>query len=259
MKKNLYYEGVFKRKNAIKRTAGLIFIMFASMPRLLLEVFIRKNFGERYFSLPQAIVTAILLLPIPIGIDTGRAFSHGEFISRSSMFFNNITWYVFLAGFIYFSLKRQKEIKREPSVFDFAKFSLSTGIINPSFYAVDFLGRKPDPRFISTVIEPLFFLTIGLVLTVMAQKVGMLLIICSLLYSASYFVSYNIGDHFIMDTIDEMICNEELVSSFVDGRRPDQTRGFDPFCRRPADKNFRRKIADQLIQDDQDDDSPVAE
>lgn len=37
--------------------------------------------------------------------------------------------------------------------------------------------------------------------------------------------AYRQGDHFIMDKIDEMICNEEMVSSFVEDRDSSQTRG----------------------------------
>ena len=54
MTKNLYYRTVFMRVNSIKEIILGFFLAIASYPRMLLEVFTRKNMGERYFSLATA-------------------------------------------------------------------------------------------------------------------------------------------------------------------------------------------------------------
>ncbi len=91
---------------------------------------------------------------------------------------------------------------------------------------------------------------IGLVLWFLDLDVGILLMVCAVLYSLSYMAAYHKGDQFIMDQIDEMICNEELVSSFVDELDSSQTRGVNFYGRRPADPNTRRRVADRFMDDD---------
>ena len=61
--------------------------------------------------------------------------------------------------------------------------------------------------------------------------------------------AYTIGDHFIMDKIDEMICNEEMVNSFVEGRDSSETRGFSTYGRKPTDPETRRRLADAFMED----------
>jgi hypothetical protein len=47
-----------------------------------------------------------------------------------------------------------------------------------------------------------------------------------------------------------MICNEEMVSSFVEGRDASQTRGVSFYGRRPADPDTRRKLVDSFMEED---------
>jgi hypothetical protein len=147
------------------------------------------------------------------------------------------------------SLERDKEVKRLPSVFDFARFSLSTGEIHTQILAFQWQGKKVDIRTIETVVEPALFFFIGILLKLFGQSVGTLLVVCSIFYSLSYVAAYVMGDHFVMDKIDEMICNEEMVSSFVEGRNPSETRGVPFYGRRPTDPETRRMLADTFIED----------
>lgn len=256
MKKNLYYAEVFQRTNMLKAVILGFFMAIASWPRLLLEVFIRKNFGERYFSLATAITIAVVLTPIPFIIGGFNRYNDfGDTVSR------HFTWYLFLIAFLVMSFIRQKEIDREPSVFDFARFSLSTGLIHPKFYEIKLYTKKdengkivdiaPNDRQISTIFEPLFFLAIGIFLLLIKQSLGVLIIVSSICYSFSYRAAFSIGDNFVMDKIDEMICNEEMVNSFVDDQDPSQTRGFYAYGRRPADPDFRRKLAESFIENNE--------
>ena len=253
MKKNLYYRTVFRRKNAIKEFLLTFFLGVASWPRLLLEVFIRKNFGERYFSFSTAIIMTVILAIFPYAIAQAQSYSSfgGGGISFWSFVGHNLTWYIFLALFIIVCLRRRHEVKRLPSVFDFERFSLSAGIVNPAFFTIKLGGKDPDIRTVETLIEPAFFLIIGVVLALMAQSVGVLIVVCSIIYSLSYFGAYYIGDNFIMDKIDEMICNENLVASFVDGRKPEETKGFNAYGRKPDNKEFRRRVVDSFFEDDE--------
>lgn len=249
MKKNLYYRTVFKRSNAFKEGLLAFFLAFCSWPRLLLEVFIRKNFGERYFSFSTAMTVAFILALLPLIYLEG--YSRIARSSEDMTFITHFTtWYVYLAGFLYMCFQRREEIKHLPSVFDFGRFSLSTGEIHPRFREVTFNGVPADIRTIEIWLEPLPFAIVSFVLWFMGQPIGFIIFLSSIFYSLSYAGAYHQGDHFIMDKIDEMICNEEMVNSFVEGRDASQTRGVSFYGRRPADPDTRRKLVDNFIEED---------
>lgn len=249
MKKNLYYQTMYARRNVLKSILLNLFIGVSSMPRLLLEVFIRRNFGERYFSFSTAIWMILLLGGGPIA---RLAFGY-HFTSDVAFDFIGKNWslYVYLGAFLFVCLKRREEVYRLPSVFDFARFSLSTGEISPVFYSVIINGQTPSVRTIETMVEPSLFFVIGLLLILLGQNLGYIILPCSIIYSLSYVAAYYLGDNFVMDKIDEMICNEEMVSAFVEGRNPSETRGFNPYGRKPTDPEDRRKVVDFMTSFDE--------
>lgn len=263
MKKNLYYHTVFGRKNVIKEFILNSFLDMASGPRLLLEVFTRTKFGERYFSFSTAIIFTVVLALYPIiaskipSFDS-YAYAYGreeEETGIGTILSKYFTWYAYLGAFMYQCFKRREEIKREPSVFDFARFSLSTGVVNPAFYDFKINGKTPTPRQVCILLEPAIFLGFGILLAIFQQSLGYLLIFCSIVYSLSWKGAYYKGDQFIMDKIDKLIANEEMASSFIDGRKPEETRGFETYGRRPENTDFRRKVAESFFEND--DDEPV--
>lgn len=259
MKKNLYYRTVFKRTNLLKEFFYSIFFGLCSWPRFLLEVFIRKNFGERYFSLFVASVLSIFLAFYPLIRDKGLRLSYrfGEFhlhsnIETSKFLLHNATWYLFLIAFIYMCIVRYNEIKHLPSVFDFERFSLSSGNIHPFFLNFQWRGENVSVRTIETLLEPAFFFLIGFVLYLFGQSIGVLILVCSIFYSFGYLAMYHQGDEFIMDKIDERIYNEELMGVFVDEKDSDSARGISFYGRRPSDPETRRKIAENILEEAKD-------
>jgi hypothetical protein len=260
MKRNLYYRTMLRRDNLLKKAIFSFFQMFASYPRLLLEVFIRKDFGERYFQLNSALsITAILALWPVLKTKILAPFHHLDeaYMMQSEMSDNPLShhmpdtslmphylvWYLFLALFLVFCFIRRAEIKRNPSVFDFAKFSLYSGTINPLFFKIQLPWRKTNTRLVETIFEPALFFVAGLILwKLLHQGIGLVVVISSIFYSLSYAADYAAGDNFIMDKIDEMIANEELEKSFVEGVESDKTRGFNMRAAAPADIEMRRKV-----------------
>lgn len=250
-KKHHFYREVFRRKNLIKDFLLPLFLSIASYPRMILEVFIRKNFGERYFSFATAITVFTILLILPF------AFSFNYYGMYQpdlwSVLKENKLWYSFCIFFLYISYQRKEEIKRLPSVFDFSRFSLYGGDIHPFLIDLIYKQKAFTIRQAEIFIEPLFFFLIGLALSIIGQApLGILIIICSLLYSLSYSGAYYLGDNFIMDKIDEMICSEELVNTFVSDLPPSETRGFHVFGRKPASEDKRRKVYEHMTSEDED-------
>jgi len=236
----MYYRKVFKRTNVFKEAFLSFFLAFCSWPRMLIEMFIRSNQGERYFSLSGAIAVFTILAILPQLIPFDRVYGASAFWGHF------LTWYGYLAGFLYMTLKRHNEIKHLPSVFDFERFSLSTGNFHPHFESLDFNGKPVTPRAIETFWEPAVFFAGGFVLWMAEQPIGFFIVICSIIYSLSYRAQYYLSDQSIMDKIDEMICSEELGRSLIEGRNASETRGFRFYGHRPADPETRRRMADML-------------
>lgn len=219
MKKNEnYFRTVFRRENILLEFILGLFRMFASYPRLLLEVFIRKNFGHRYFQM-SSVVTVIFILGIyPVLSSQGARFlrkfgfaasEQGSFISQYFL------WYAFLIAFGYMGWKHYMDNRKSAQVEDFKQFSLSSGSVNPLFFKVKIPHIHTDIRLIECFLEPALFLGAGIVLWLIGQKLGVLITVSSIVYAFSYIDAYRRGDNFMYDKNDEMICNAALERVFL--------------------------------------------
>lgn len=278
MKKNLYFKFVYQSTRTLEAhvVAGALRIL--SFPRTLLEVFIRKNMGERYFGAGQAILIvlglgflAFVYTPVLYMTDARNSFherleangyrydssfdSGGSFTDSFGFYvtLHFLTWYLFLLVFLYVSYVRYQEIKRLPSVFDFARSSVYTGDIHPFFINFKWKNKNFDVRQIETVLEPLFFFIIGLGLIILQQYIGYVIIISSIGYSLSARIGYIQGDHFIMDIIDNQLFNQEKDEAFVKGNEINNDRGVRYYGRRPTNPEDRKKLSDDF------DDEEIAE
>lgn len=238
MKKNLYYRATMSRRNVIKEALFNFFLGICSYPRLVLEVFLRRNMGERYFSLASTATIGLILLLIPVSV-SGFRHSDGHILG------NNLIWYGFVALFGFFSYKRYMEVRREPSVFDFARYSLSDGILLPPFRNSGYSIRVQE-----IWLEPLAAFIAGIVLLPIGQVIlGWLLIVCAIVYSVSKAAAYYKGDNFIMDKIDEMICNEDLKRALIDNEESD--RGIRFRSKFPNKQALRIQLSDAVVEEDE--------
>lgn len=243
MKRNIYYRSGFGRQNNIKVGILGFALAFCSYPRMLIEVFIRKDFGERYFSFSTLVIFAVLLFiaPLPFLARIEKPFQF--------FLFHFVTWYAFVFYFVYTGWQHKKTLKRSPSVFDFARYSGSSGSIHPKFYAFKYRDKSFDIRQIECYLEPLLFLLIGSGLLLLTQFIGAVFIVCSIIYGLSYMGDYYVGDIFIMGLIDEMICNEAFEKTFVQDKDED-VRGFRSRFKRPTTEELRKQVLGQIITTD---------
>lgn len=246
MQKNLYFRNVLRRHNVLGEAISNFFLGLASYPRLLLEVFIRKNFGDRYFSIASVITVAVVLLFLPMVTDQYINGVRAHLITLSNSMSEHKTWYLFILLFLVFSAIRYFEIKKNPSVFDFGRFSLSSGDINPLFFKIRFSGKKPSVRMIETVYEPALFFILGLLLRLMDDSLGPLLVWCSIFYSLGYVGAYKRGDDFVKDKIDEMICNEEMENAFVKDEENNK-RGVRIRTEKPTSEEMRTDLVESFV------------
>lgn len=234
MKKTLNFETEMERRNILKDIFMALFLMFASYPRLLLEVFVRKNMGERYFSMASVLTIFVILAAVPfIIVQTTSPYVIAQ----------NKLWYLFLALFLFAANKRRLEIKRLPSVFDFGRYSKTKGVTNPLLYKFS-IFKNLGIRNMRKFGEPSIFFVAGLLLLLIQQwLLGGLLIVSSILFSLSFAATFYYGDHKIMDIIDDIMKTEDMVKSFLDDDDDSiSPRGVEFFGRKPGSKEMRQKV-----------------
>lgn len=254
MEKKLSYRSIFQRKNLLKKGIFSLVFALASYPRMVIEVIVRKNFGERYFSLTTGLTVGAILSVFPlvlrkIGALTFRGSFGGMYYEEYSFWAKYATWYLYIILFGYCVYLRWKESKREVGNFNFERFSLYTGDIDKRFYKIEFFG-KATARKIEIFYEPALFFFAGILLKLFGQPLGNLFIICSIFYSISYAAAYKAGDDFVLDKIDEIIQNEKLHDAFTAEETLSNDDGFRWYGERPNKKEDRENLFKTIFEDD---------
>ena len=268
MKKSLYYRTQLSRKHRGRDAILNWTLNFAGLVRPLIEVFTRSNFGERYLRFSVCLSTALFFCFLPFLAAALKAFLAAYFrmesqmgmgenlqLAGSSMWENirdqYLTWYLFFAVFLYFSWKQRKYTRRSRSLFDFSKYSISSGEIHPVFFREDLpVIGKATLRTIECYLEPLPFFVGGFLLMLLGQPIGDLLVFASVMYCLGYMAAYRKGDNYILDKIDEIICNEELANDFMSDEYKSNSRGFKFTGTKPDDAESRRKLLPLLLEED---------
>lgn len=249
MKKNFYFKEIVKRQNLLRDFVLSFFLSLSSYPRLLIEVFIRKDFGERYFRLSSAITVFVIVASLPL---LSRFFTEDYSEEGETSFLTgSLTLYIYLCAFMFFSIKRHMETRRNPSVFDLEKYSLYNGTIHPFFNDLKIANKSVPTRLIETVLEPAPFFIAGVILSLLHQQLGGLLIFCSVFYSLSQVAQYERGDNYVMDMLDQMILNKGLEDAFVNDVSPEENMCIRPLGRKPADREMRRRLLSNMMEEEE--------
>lgn len=248
--KETYFRAMFRRENIVRDFFLKLFMGSTSFARLLIEVFIRKNMGRRYFNLSAAFFTALFLFIIPLLPKVFPIFLNSFY---PLTFWQTIKeywmWYLFIAVFLYFSYLRYKDIKHLKAVYDFDHFSLSSGDTLPFFWKLKFRDKHFSPRTLEIFIEPLPFFIGGILLMLIGQKLlGGLIAFSAIVYCISYARAYAVGDEFMLDKIDKRICNEEIARTFTTDEPTG--RGFRFYGEKPNSKETREDIYKDMVDDD---------
>lgn len=248
MTRNSYFLKVVRRENVLANWVLDFFITFSSWFRLLIEVVIRRNMGERYFKLSSAITVAAMLFFYPIAAErfpflTATRAIHGH--HGPSLLTQYWSWYLFLIVFAASAFLRWREIKNAPSVFDGGRCSTYTGDIHPFFFRLHPFGKKVTTRQVECWFEPSMVFFIGYWLNVFGQRIGILLMIASVFYALSYVGMYRKGDTYILDILDSQIFGQGMENALVNDN-PNNGRGVRIRGRRPAKKESRKNLADAI-------------
>lgn len=234
-----YYQSLFGR-NVIDTKVIPAILVLICFPKLVLEVFTRRKMGERYFSKAWAILLAIVLFYLP------------NILYPIFHWHDTFTYYTFFTAYVIMAAYCFVEVHREPSVFDFARFSKDPGKSLSLFKRIKIFGKTPTQRTIDVWLEPLLCFGIGLILVIMSQRMtGMVIVFCSLCYFISNYSFALRADHFIMDQIDLIICNQDWTETVMQNKDV-SPRGMPFSAKKPSTKELRENLVAVLVDDYED-------
>ncbi|KYP12907.1 MAG: hypothetical protein A1D16_10270 [Flavihumibacter sp. CACIAM 22H1] len=163
-----------------------------SYSRLLLEVFIRKNMGRRYFSFASYGTMVLFLLFFPVGVlwvypyflwFPRRHFGASDMDYLQQLFEG---WYYLFIVFTIAGFVRWLESLKKV-IINLSESSVSSGESYILKYWVKWFGNSVTPRQVETIVEPSFCFLIGLVIYFFSRCVGETIMGASFFYSLSYF------------------------------------------------------------------------
>jgi len=251
MKENLDYKSIMKRENGFKKIIFNIFFALAVLFRVPLEIFFRKDMGHRYFSTHLTVLLGLVLFLLPFifvgGFNLSYTFKHLSYLDWSKFLTYYFTWYVYLGFYTYFGIKRWKELKNGPSVFEGLRLTTSSGTLE-NYYA-RFIPKSLlyTARYCDIYGEPMPMFVVGLILSFISQPIGMFLMLCSIIYSISYMAAYHNGDTAIMDMLDDEIINEHAESVFMDEENIADSHGIQFYMKRPGSEKLKQKFAKKMF------------
>jgi len=246
MIRNSYFRAIHGMASSLKMQFFALIYQFSGIPRMVMEAFLRKNFGERHFSFSLALAIAFILMAIPVQY---LDFGMGQRGNPGLDFLKHyLTWYIFVGVFIWQSWKHYQVIQKEKmDGFNYDKSSVYEGDVHPFFFGLRYKGRAVTAFEIECFIEPAVFLGAGLILAILGQSIGWLFIICSLIYGMSYRALYYAGDIMILDYIDQKLYNEYLEKAYMNNMHPSETHGVQFRGRHINNEVTRREMAPALV------------
>lgn len=245
-KRNIFIEMSQSRNNMVIDFFLGIFSIFTSQASAIVEVFLRKRFGERYITLAQS-----------IGI---------FFVMIAAMMFDplkaelGLSWFLFALVFLAFSIRHRLEIKKYGTAYHFKRFSLSDGEIAPFWWNIigkKFLNIKVTYYTVVTVLEPAIPVFAGIILTIIpfTRPVGVLLFFCGILYAFRNFDKARQGRNWVLDNIDKKISDEMKYDVFIGRKSKKDTKGVYLPIELPEDEETRQALynaVDASMSDGQD-------
>lgn len=225
-KRNVFIETHQGRGNAVLALVFAVFGFFLSAASSIVEVFLRKKFGERYLTLSQAIILFILM---------NIAYSSLEIISimifRERLGRNGETFlFIFSCIYLGFAIKHRLEIRKYGTAYDFKRFSLSHGLRAPFWRKIigkKYIGIRVTNYLVSVLLEPAIPVLIGLLFIPFefTRTVGVILMFSGVCFGVKNFQMAQMGRNWVLDNIDKKITNEMKYDVFI-GRKPQsETKG----------------------------------
>ncbi|MCP9749995.1 hypothetical protein [Ferruginibacter sp. HRS2-29] len=203
------YQKPLQRENKFFESILDFFHRKSSLPRLMLEVFIRKDFGDKYFNLGSAFSVFFVLCVLPLGL-YWVFYKNSYGIPVKSFWDVYWSWYLFIALFVFFSIKRSIEVRRHKKDLNFHRNDPGTSLA--IFYRIKLFG-EPSRKIITSLYEPLAFFVLGFILSKLGVQIGVLIMTNSVFYSIGTYAEFHYGDNFFRDSVQSIVKGEDLKNS----------------------------------------------
>jgi len=244
-----------KRDNIILEVVFSFLFSLSAIPSYIVEVFLRRKFGSRYFTSSYAILISIVMFAI---------YFFGGDLAKQSLGF---TWAIFTGLFLWKSIKHRLEITKYGVTYDFERFSLSDG---ESWKFWDKLignkiaGITITRYLILVVLEPAVPVLTGLLLMPIpfTRGVGFLLFTSGLLFGFRSFMKTQKARNHILDMIDEQLAKKWKHDVLVEQKPKSETAGFSLPVELPSSRKLRQDLCNAMDSDGADmweDDLPEPE
>ncbi len=253
-KRNIFIEINQGRTNYVKEILVGFLMLFASHGSAIIEVFMRKKFGERHITLAQSIgifIAIIYAFPLYAFIYLtltssvfGMSFSKKiEMATQATDRFLTL----FMLVFLIFSIYHRLEIRRYGTTYDFKRFSLSDGEIMPFWWKI--IGKnygfgKITYYLVVVLLEPAIPILLGLLFMLIpfTRITGVLIFACGVLFMIRNFHKAQLGRNWVLDNIDKQISGQMKYDVFV-GRKPKKdTKGIYLPIELPDDDETRKTL-----------------
>ncbi|GFZ79686.1 hypothetical protein GCM10011531_06990 [Aquaticitalea lipolytica] len=221
----------------------LIFII-SSYPSYIVEVFMRKHFGERYFSFSVAVIISLTML-YPFIFLGNRV--------RGAL---GISWLLFTLLFLYKSIRHRMEYKRFSMTYNFDRFSYADGEIFDFWYdliGTKLLGLTVTRYRILVLFEPAIPVLIGLLLMLVkfTRPIGILIFFSGLLFGYRNTMKAYAARSYVLDAIDEQIVSKWKYDVIMEEKPKSQTGGLSFPIELPKSNDIRQNLIDNVDEKNQ--------
>lgn len=246
----LFWAGYERRGNVILTALIGFGFALAKYPSIIIEVFYRKKFGERYFTLVSAIFTFLLLTLICLAPQM-LAFVFG-FLGIQPDFDNrfDIPLFLFACLFLFKSIKQRQEISKYGVTYHLQRFSLSQGHYSKFFY--DRMGQRlygipVNSHTIEIFFEPIVPVIVGVVFLIIPflQLLGAILLFCGVIMIIRQFGRAMQGRNAVLDIIDQSIVAQDKAGILMEEKPIEEVHGIRLPVALPTDEKVRQLLMDE--------------
>lgn len=227
------------RSNSVLKAIKDFLFAISSYPSFISEIFLRRKFGERYFTTATAFVILFLMIWLwliddKLGID-----------------FLGFTWLPFAFLIVGLSIKHRLEIKKFGTAYNFNRYSYSDGEILSFWWKIidkEFYGIHVSYYRFYTVLEPSAPILAGLFLWAIpfTRGVGMLLFISGLSLCFRNLVKTHTARGFVLDIIDEQIVMGLKHEVLVEEKPMYETKGLSLPIELPKSIELRQQLSNSI-------------
>lgn len=229
-----------RKSAAFSMVTDLIFKL-SSYPSYIAECFLRRKFGERYFTFSVAVIIFILML-FPI-----------FFMGSRVRGFVGLPWILFAAAFLYKAIRHRMGIKRFGITYNFDRFSYTDGEMLPFWSRLigkKILGITITRYTIFIYFEPGLPILIGLFLGIIpwTMVTGTLIFWSGIFFGYRNMMKVYYARDYILDKSDEQIIAKMQHDVIMEQKPKAQTAGLSFPIELPEDRAIRQRMLDDTIE-----------